>query len=67
MVVGASGVINVGSLSVLTPTQSDYEKYKNSPDLGYYRLDQNNADVTINGKSYYKRRHFTFRQKCSNR
>ena len=50
MVVGASGVINVGSLSVLTPTQSDYEKYKNSPDLGYYRLDQNNADVTINGK-----------------
>ena len=50
MVVGASGVINVGSLSVLTPTQSDYEKYKNSPDLGYFRLDQNNADVTINGK-----------------
>ncbi len=50
LVVGASGVINVGSLSVLTPTQSDYDKFKSAPDLGYYKLDQNNADVTINGK-----------------
>lgn len=50
LVVGASGVINVGSLSVLTPTQSDYNKFKEAPTLGYYKLDQNNADVTINGK-----------------
>ena len=28
MVVGSSGVLNVGSLSVLTPTQEDYENFK---------------------------------------
>lgn len=50
LVVGASGVLNVGSLSVLTPTQNDYDKFKAAPTLGYYKLDQNNADVTINGK-----------------
>ena len=30
MVVGASGVLNVGSLQVMTPTQTDYEKFKGS-------------------------------------
>ena len=28
MVVGASGVLNVGSLSVITPTQSNYDTLK---------------------------------------
>lgn len=50
MVVGASGVLNVGSMSVYTPTTSDYENFKNNPTLGYYKLDQGNADVIINGK-----------------
>lgn len=50
MVVGASGVLNVGSLSVYTPTTSDYENFKNNPTLGYYKMDQGNADVVINGK-----------------
>ncbi len=50
MVVGASGVLNVGSMSVYTPTTSDYESFKNNPTLGYYKMDQGNADVTINGK-----------------
>lgn len=50
MVVGASGVLNVGSLSVYTPTTNDYNKYKENPNLGYYKMDQGNADITINGK-----------------
>lgn len=33
MVVGASGVLNVGSLSVITPTQSNYDTLKNTLNL----------------------------------
>ena len=56
MVVGASGVLNVGSLSVLTPDQDSYDKYKSDlsrPSLisDYEsRLGQGNATVQIDGK-----------------
>lgn len=33
MVVGASGVLNVGSLSVITPAQNDFDKLKNTLNL----------------------------------
>lgn len=50
MVVGESGVLNVGSLSVLTPTAPGMKLYKNGQatleELGYH----GNANVTINGK-----------------
>lgn len=50
MVVGESGVLNVGSLSVLTPTAQGMKMYKNGQatleELGYH----GNANVTINGK-----------------
>lgn len=50
MVVGESGVLNVGSLSVLTPTAPGMKLYKNGKatleELGYH----GNANITINGK-----------------
>lgn len=50
MVVGETGVLNVGSLSVLTPTQQGMQLYKNGDatleQLGYH----GNADITINGR-----------------
>lgn len=50
MVVGSSGVLNVGSLSVLTPTATGMKMLKNGQatleEIGYH----GNADVTINGK-----------------
>ena len=58
MVVGASGVLNVGSLQVLTPTVDDYEKFKgniiSTPNL-YNDLrglvdSQGTGVVTIAGK-----------------
>ena len=48
MVVGASGVLNVGSLSVYTPTQQSYNDFKTTQNLD--SIKQGNADVTINGK-----------------
>ena len=54
MVVGASGVLNVGSLGVYTPNSSVYNSYKNNPssDLSSLTDLRNNKDgyVTINGK-----------------
>ena len=56
MIVGASGVLNVGSLSVLTPDQVSYDKYKSDlsrPSLiaDYEsRLGQGNGTVQIDGK-----------------
>lgn len=53
MVVGASGVLNVGALSVYTPSQSDYKKYIDgnySQDLA--TLKKGTADVEINGKVF---------------
>ena len=55
MVVGASGVLNVGSLSVLTPNQNDFDKLRNAPNIGNLNAIQNskgNADVLINGKVF---------------
>ena len=51
MVVGASGVLNVGSLAVYTPSSSDYRNYKNN----YKTQDLNSiasgkADIAIDGK-----------------
>lgn len=50
MVVGESGVLNVGSLSVLTPTAPGMKLYKKGQatleELGYH----GNANVTINGR-----------------
>ena len=50
MVVGENGVINVGSLSVLTPTAEAMKAYKNGnatlEQLGHQRT----ANVTINGR-----------------
>ena len=49
MVVGESGVLNVGSLSVLTPTAPGMKMYKNGKatleELGYH----GNSNITING------------------
>ncbi len=51
MVVGSSGVLNVGSLSVYTPSQSDYKKYMDNNYTGdISSLKHGTADVTINGK-----------------
>ena len=52
MVVGASGVINVGSLGVYTPTTNVYNDYKKSPraDLSGLKSSNNNGYVTVNGK-----------------
>ena len=53
MVVGASGVLNVGSLSVLTPTQSAYESFRDKPAVNLEPLyTQGNGVVEINGKIF---------------
>ena len=44
MVIGASGVLNVGSLSVLTPSQSSYNDFLNSYNAGNLSAYQYNAD-----------------------
>lgn len=53
MVVGSSGVLNVGALSVYTPSQLDYKKYIDSnynQDLS--TLQKGTADVKIDGKVF---------------
>ncbi|MBO5447300.1 leukotoxin LktA family filamentous adhesin, partial [bacterium] len=55
MIVGASGVLNVGSLGVYTPTHTKYEEYKANPTANLNsitQVDNNNAAkvITINGK-----------------
>ncbi len=51
MIVGESGVLNVGSLSVYTPNQASYNSYiKNNYTGDISKLEQGNANVTINGK-----------------
>ena len=51
MVVGASGVLNVGSLSVYTPSSVDYKNYKaNYKTQDLSTIATGKADVTINGK-----------------
>ncbi len=52
MVVGESGVLNVGSLSVLTPSNSTYDKLKANPTAMKLKDVQNetNADILIRGK-----------------
>ncbi len=52
MVVGESGVLNVGSLSVLTPSNSTYDKLKANPTAMKLKDIQNetNADILIRGK-----------------
>lgn len=53
MVVGASGVLNVGSLTVLTPNQNEFDKFKSDFDING-NLDplysEGTGKVTINGK-----------------
>ncbi len=60
MVVGASGVLNVGSLSVITPTQNDYSTLKSTlnipnpeyvPTEGTYN--KGTGEITINAYSDY--------------
>ena len=53
MVVGASGVLNVGSLGVYTPTQSNFDALKaDQSELGlkYLFVSDSGANVTIDGK-----------------
>ncbi len=52
MVVGESGVLNVGSLSVLTPSNSTYDKLKANPTAMKLKDVQNetNGDILIRGK-----------------
>ena len=51
MVVGASGVLNVGALSVYTPAQSDYKRYIDNNYTGdISSLQKGTANVTVNGK-----------------
>ena len=52
MVVGESGVLNVGSLSVLTPSNSTYDKLKANPTAMKLKDVQNetNADILIRVK-----------------
>ena len=56
MVVGASGVLNVGSLSVITPSQNDYDKFLGSykpsdlHDLSNLENSKGTGTVTIDGK-----------------
>ena len=55
MVVGASGVLNVGSLSVYTPSQADYKRYINGGYEGdLASLERGTADIKINGKVFTK-------------
>jgi hypothetical protein len=52
MVVGASGVLNVGSLGIYTPTQKVYNDYLSNPreDLSNLTSSNGGAPVQINGK-----------------
>ena len=50
MVVGKTGVLNVGSLSVLTPSASAMDAFKHGKATLEQLGNQRNADVTINGK-----------------
>lgn len=52
MVVGTSGVINVGSLSISTPSRTDYNNLKSNPELvsNLSQLTNKSGDVTINGR-----------------
>jgi len=51
MVVGSSGVLNVGSLSVYTPTPSSYNNYiKTNYKSPLTSLQQGDSNVVINGK-----------------
>ena len=53
MVVGASGVLNVGSLGVYTPSETSYNNFKKNPTetgLNSIMLGVNSGEVTINGK-----------------
>lgn len=51
MVVGSSGVLNVGSLSVYTPTQSSYNNYiRTNYKSPLTSLQQGDSNVIINGK-----------------
>ena len=52
MIVGASGVLNVGSLGVYTPTDVTYNRYKNNPSADLTALQASNSgkEITINGK-----------------
>ena len=54
MVVGASGVLNVGSLGVYTPSQSSYNELTKAQTEGalefYGMTPGSNAPITINGK-----------------
>ena len=56
MVVGASGVLNVGSLSVLTPTQSDFDKVTSRivtyPNYQNLYESKGNGTVKIDGKVF---------------
>lgn len=64
MVIGASGVLNVGSLSVLTPSQSSFDKFLgkyNAGNLADYEygaekykglITDSNGNVVINGKIF---------------
>lgn len=60
MVVGASGVLNVGSLSVVTPTANKYNSLKSDyAQKVYTNIDQvsklkqdSNADISIKGKIF---------------
>ena len=53
MVVGASGVLNVGSLGVYTPAQADYNALKNHPDANWEtHLTKGSGTVEINGKVF---------------
>lgn len=53
MIVGASGVLNVGSLGVYTPNADVFNKYKNNPSKDYSSLMSKNnvgkGSVQING------------------
>ena len=62
IVIGASGVLNVGSLSLLTPSQSQFDEFKNKYDAntlanyeigkeGYNNLIKDSiGNITVNGK-----------------
>ena len=51
IVIGASGVLNVGALSLITPSQNTYNAFLSSPveDLSNLKTDSQ-GDITINGK-----------------
>lgn len=53
MVVGENGVLNVGSLSIYTPTQSSYNAFVNNKYKGDLdKMQQGTADVKIDGKVF---------------